>query len=293
MRMKTLEQCLLDFTVTHGDLYDYSKVDYVGTLVKVEIVCRKHGSFKQTPRDHISGQGCPVCADATSDTNDFVDKSKKVHNGKYDYSKTVYKNAITKVTITCQHHGDFEQRPNSHLRGSGCPKCSDKTSNQQSFAEKSNKVHNGKYNYDQVIYKNTNTKVKIVCKDHGVFEQTPYSHLRGDGCPRCSKSGFKTSKPAVFYIYVGDFVGFGITNNLKTRHKTHKTNFKKHRAEMVLYKTYASDGHSIKHLELSVKSAFADNIIDSGIDGFRTEALPKCFLSILEKFLDTPPQPEV
>ncbi len=53
-------------------------------------------------------------------------------------------------------------------------------------------VHGDKYNYDLVEYINSYTKVKIVCHIHGVFEQRPHSHLKGNhgyhtgnGCPKC------------------------------------------------------------------------------------------------------------
>lgn len=48
----------------HHNKYDYSKVVYVKTDVKVCIVCSKHGEFWQTPHCHIRGQGCPTCKES-------------------------------------------------------------------------------------------------------------------------------------------------------------------------------------------------------------------------------------
>ncbi len=45
----------------HGNLYDYSLVNYIGTDNKIDIICKKHGSFKQTPHSHLNGSGCPNC----------------------------------------------------------------------------------------------------------------------------------------------------------------------------------------------------------------------------------------
>ena len=45
----------------HGDKYDYFKVKYVNNRTHVEIICPKHGSFMQTPNDHLDGCGCPKC----------------------------------------------------------------------------------------------------------------------------------------------------------------------------------------------------------------------------------------
>jgi hypothetical protein len=53
----------------------------------------------------------------------FFEAARIKHGTVYDYSKTNYVNAKTKVTVTCKKHGDFEQRAHSHLKGYGCKKC--------------------------------------------------------------------------------------------------------------------------------------------------------------------------
>ena len=114
---------------THGNKYDYSKVEYNGIFKKVCIICPKHGEFWQTPHSHLHGSGCPKCShekiqDITKQcSNEFIEKSQKIHGNKYDYFKVAYKNAITKVCIICPKHGEFWQTPNKHLNGQGCPKC--------------------------------------------------------------------------------------------------------------------------------------------------------------------------
>ena len=56
----------------------------------------------------------------------------------------------------------------------------------EEFIEKSKVVHgHNRYDYSLVNYKNSNTKVKIICPEHGVFVQTPYAHLNGQGCKEC------------------------------------------------------------------------------------------------------------
>ena len=57
-------------------------------------------------------------------TDEFIRRAKDIHGNKYDYSKSVYVNAVTKVCIICPEHGEFWQLPNNHLKGCGCPKCS-------------------------------------------------------------------------------------------------------------------------------------------------------------------------
>ena len=123
-----------------------------------------------------------------STTEEFIQKAILIHGkGKYDYSKVYYINARNKVIIICPIHGIFEQRPNHHLSGQGCMKCGGKEkSTTDKFIKKAILVHGkGKYDYSLVNYKHSQTKVKIICAEHGVFEQIPVSHNRGYGCPEC------------------------------------------------------------------------------------------------------------
>ena len=83
---------------------------------------------------------------------DFIERAKKVHGDKYDYSKVEYVNAHTKVIITCPIHGDFEQLPCNHIKGVGCNLCykDNKVTNLETFIEKSIKKHGDKYDYSKV-----------------------------------------------------------------------------------------------------------------------------------------------
>lgn len=115
--------------LVHGDKYDYSKTEYTNNNTKVLITCPIHGDFLQNAGDHLSGKGCSKCGFEKnrkhfSDTlEDFVEKAKKVHGDRYDYSKVSYVNSQIKVKIGCAKHGEFLQTPNNHLSGSGCPLC--------------------------------------------------------------------------------------------------------------------------------------------------------------------------
>lgn len=121
-------------------------------------------------------------------TDDFIKKAKEIHGNKYFYNKTVYKNMRTKVCITCPEHGDFWQLPSIHLNQKcGCPMCNGtKKRNTEDFIKEARAVHGDKYVYDKTNYENTNKKVCITCPEHGDFWQTPYEHMRGHGCPKCS-----------------------------------------------------------------------------------------------------------
>jgi Zn ribbon nucleic-acid-binding protein len=184
-------------TLIHDSLYTYDTVNYVSSGTKVSITCNLHGDFFQTPASHLSGRGCPKCGrdkralSKTLTTHEFIEKAIKIHGNVYYYLNVVYLTARSKISITCNIHGDFLQTPNSHLSGHGCPKCgkdklaSSLSSNTSEFIEKANQIHGNKYSYLNVNYTNSDTKVSITCNLHGDFLQTPEGHLSGAGCPRC------------------------------------------------------------------------------------------------------------
>ncbi len=177
-----------------NDTYDYSKVDYINSKIKIKIICPIHGMFEQRPDKPISGYGCKKCNydSQKSNSKTFIEKAKVVHSDKYNYSNTNYVNSQTKLLITCEKHGDFEQIPSSHLNGNGCPKCgvidrvNFKKLTTESFRQKAKEVHGNKYDYSLVNYEKSNIKIKIICSEHGEFQQRPAKHLQGDGCPKCS-----------------------------------------------------------------------------------------------------------
>lgn len=179
----------------HGDKYDYSQVEYINIGTKVKIICPEHGCFLQTPNSHIGGRGCIKCGGRFPLTKEtFTEKAKQVHGNKYDYSLVEYVNIGTKVKIICPKHGEFLQTPSHHLFGKGCFKCmSDKLRicfqhTKQQFIDKAIITHGNKYDYSLVEFINYHIKIKIICNKHGVFLQSPNSHIRGNGCPRCAYS---------------------------------------------------------------------------------------------------------
>lgn len=181
----------------HGDVYDYSISKYVGASAKIKIGCPVHGVFEQKASHHTNGTGCSKCGFIISATKNklgvikFIEKAKSIHNDKYIYSSVEYKNAHTKIILICPEHGVFEQIPNSHLRGRGCPKCGDintslkKRMDCSEFIDRANNVHDSKYDYSYSNYVTAHVKVKIICPDHGEFEISPANHLSGQRCPKC------------------------------------------------------------------------------------------------------------
>lgn len=239
MRKKTRSEFISDSIEVHGDKYDYSLVEYKNSQSKVTIICPEHGEFAQTATKHTQGQGCKRCACELTNsarkpsTEQFSENANKIHNNKYNYSKSIYVNAKTKLIITCPHHGDFLQVPNSHLSGSGCPDCKRETlynlkvSSRLDVIKGFEKAHGvGTYDYKNANYINSLTKVEIICRKHGLFMQEPVNHAKGVGCPSCAKNGFSHFKPASVYVLrctTSGIIKVGISHNVTLRMQTLKS----------------------------------------------------------------------
>jgi len=200
MKKLTTEEFIYKAELKHGNKYDYSLVDYINSKTKIKIICSEHGIFEQLPSNHLAGQNCMKCSIITtnnknvSNKKQFIKKVSKIHGNKYDYKLVCYKNNRTKVKIICPEHGVFEQTPIAHVTNRGCPDCgrinanNKMSSSTEEFIKKAKQVHSNKYDYSLVDYKNNKTKIKIICPEHGIFEQIPSSHLQKIGCPVCNES---------------------------------------------------------------------------------------------------------
>lgn len=207
LRRKTTEEFICECIKIHGYKYDYSNTEYVSSLTPIKIICKEHGEFIQNPQSHLTGNlCCPICLKLikgkwnSSNTNEFIKKAIKIHGDTYDYSSVIYISAIDYINIGCKIHGIFIISPNSHLNGSGCNKCGiikraiSQSFTTEQFIEKSNEIYGTKYDYSQVEYVNNHTLVSIICKEHGMFEQTPQGHLSGRKCIKCSNRYHPSSK---------------------------------------------------------------------------------------------------
>ena len=193
------EEIIKRFKKVHGDKYDYNKVYYINKDTPVEIICSKHGSFFQKPNNHLNGSNCPKCA---KENTWKLKKPRIKYNQEMfikeclskfpniNYSKTKYSKMTNKCIFSCSEHGEFEQRAETHLKSKfGCPKCAKeiKRFTNEDFIKKAKNIHGNKYDYSATEYFGTAKKIKINCKKHGVFEQTPGNHIfLKQGCPKCA-----------------------------------------------------------------------------------------------------------
>ena len=218
-RSHSQEEVIERFKQVHkGENLDYSKVKYKNMHTKVCIIDHdldengeEYGEFWQEPSAHLKGCKHPKkCRNKSalkyyerSNIIDFIEKAKKVHGDKYDYSKVDYINAHTKVCIICPEHGEFWQTPNNHLQGKKCPMCSKELHKYLNLMDtkewiyKAKELYGNKYDYSKVDYINAKNKVCIVCPKHGEFWQEANSHLMGHICPLCS-NGMSKDENEIF-----------------------------------------------------------------------------------------------
>lgn len=202
----------------HGDRYIYDKTVYMNQTTKLVITCPVHGDFEQLPNGHLRGQ-CTRCArDASNKAKnltqeEFLSRCFDAHGTRYDYSKMVYTGIFNDILVICQEHGEFTQVASNHIRKKGCPDCGKKSGKKlttEKFIAKSKEQHNERYIYNNTIYVDAHTKVVITCREHGDFEQLPYSHYKGgQGCPVC---GVKYGKKEKEWLD-------SLNLNLKRQHK--------------------------------------------------------------------------
>lgn len=194
------EQFIEKARTKHGNKYDYSKVNYINSLTKVNVICPVHGEFKVAPGSHLYGIGCKHCGfeksrKASSDNQvTFIQKAKAKHGDRYDYTRTIYKDSLTPILIYCKKHKTFfNQQPASHIRGRGCPKCGFEKGSElrsytaEEFIEKIKSIQGNLWDYSQLEYKGFDTKVKLICKEHGEFYKNPRDLIsKITGCSKCS-----------------------------------------------------------------------------------------------------------
>lgn len=116
---------------------------------------------------------------------EFIEKAKRIHKEKYDYSEVIYKDWKSKVIVIDELGFKHSIIPNGLLNG-----------NKLSFTNLINKneyliyqfkkIHGDKYDYSSMNCTHIKEKINICCIKHGEFKQTIDNHIKGKGCPRCN-----------------------------------------------------------------------------------------------------------
>ncbi len=115
--LKPLDYFLDKAKEVHGNDYDYTKALYKGMKIKLEIICKTHGIFMQTPDKHLQGQGCPKCSQIRSKVcgyskTDFVESAKRSYKKPclyiikcYNETENFYKIGITTTSLKVRFSG--------------------------------------------------------------------------------------------------------------------------------------------------------------------------------------------
>jgi len=146
--------------IKYNNKYDYSLVEFINRTTKVRIICPIHGEFMSSPSNHLNRNGCIKCNKNELRENNklkFIEKSKIIHRNKYDYSLVEYISDKLKVKIICNKHGCFNQQPNTHLNGVGCPSCNSSKGELsiENYLLENNIYFIKEYRFDECFYKNS------------------------------------------------------------------------------------------------------------------------------------------
>lgn len=244
----TLDEWLLSANKSNDNKFEYIIDEYNNQHQRVKCICHKkdkngeeHGVFERTCKQVISGTYCPKCRKEEriiNKQNDIINKCIEIHDNKYDYSKLIYKTQNDNVEVICHkkdkngnEHGSFYPKLYNHIYNkSGCPKCAIE-----------NSIQNKKITYDDVIQRSkelygdrydlslidpneidgVETKIKIVCKEHGVFEKSIHSFLSGCGCQKCAIESAKEKTRLGNDVWLerfnkvhNNFYSYNLTNNI-------------------------------------------------------------------------------
>jgi very-short-patch-repair endonuclease len=184
--------------IVHNGRYNYKEVYFINNHTKVSVICPMHGSFSILPKNHLRGQGCPICG---------KEKAKQCHKGNYDIFvfnlnkkfgkqfsvpniKEEYVNEHSTITLQCNKCGKiYHIEPNYILSNqfSGCNDCNHKIDYEKlnSFSNTNNKI----VPFDGFKDKRIDC-VTMICPIHGEYKARIKSILKGKcQCKKCN--GYK------------------------------------------------------------------------------------------------------
>ena len=199
---KTTDEWVKEMKIIHPE-YDYSKTNYMHNHSSVTIICPKHGEFKVQPKAFAKKEY--KCAKCKKDEKinlrkiEIHNELKRIHP-EYIFDMDSYKNVNTKIKVICPKHGEFWTFPKLLLKNTKCSLCANEENGISrkkpinEYIKEAQKVHGKKYDYSKVEYINSKTKICIICPEHGEFWQEPWTHLRSNGCPKCSNTYVRTKE---------------------------------------------------------------------------------------------------
>lgn len=308
-KRKSRDEWIRKYNRVHSSFYDYTLSVFKGAHDKIDIICPEHGLFSQKADNHLR-QGCPECGRSKTSNANRINIKQRISNlsRKFgiEYCSGVYNISTTdRIEFMCKTHGKFVTTIDTLMHSlHGCSKCANdevsikNSSNALRFISSAKMIHGELYDYSRVEYKNSNTKVTIVCPVHGPFKMLPYNHIskhNQNGCKVCNKSpgGYNTNNPGILYIHQvtcnNEIIAykFGITNNNNNSRLRSQNRKSRSDISVVGYKKYKGSGTAILALEQRIKSTMQTKFLlkEHLQDGY-TETIPPDKVSELIQLIE-------
>lgn len=295
----------------HGDKYDLSNVIYKNKRTKIEVICRKHGSWYTLIEILVRGSGCPICAGkVVSEMNSLGYNFKNLLED-WDYSKNslspydISYGSNTKVWWKCQKNHSYDMSPKlrTQKKPQGCPFCSNMRVSTHNSIATLKPEWISEWNYEKNLKRTphnlgiqSNIKVWWKCKENHEWYVSPNNRVSySTGCPNCAKSGFKSDLEGFLYLHkvkVNKKIGlkYGVTNYPMQRENQllkRNSRFNKNGDNIILKNLFVFRGGGVKILdsERILSRNFGGNFfsIDEFQDGF-SETIKYNFLTPFKIF---------
>ena len=203
VRRPSLSGVQPSFTVKEAIAYRFpSEVEakqlagkYEGTAWTPEVVrwTGEAPGSTQPPREIIAGdRKKTVRSRPLMTTAEWIEKARTYHGDRYDYREAVYHGASKRIKVICPKHGPWWVVPSQHASPSahhGCRQCARLISDEE-WLRRFRDRHGDKYVYSRCVFRDANTPVEIICKEHGSFYAAPVRHGSAGGggrCPDCRR----------------------------------------------------------------------------------------------------------
>ena len=198
-RNKTTDIVISEIKKVHGNSILLDKFIYTGSNEKSIFGCKEHGYYERVVSEILAGRFCPKCIRAQyKNKEEYTKYIDEIRPNYYLWDKFLFKKNNDKVIVGCNKnvlHGYFETtRLKIDKSDYTCPICIKNNKilkTTKEFIKDAILLHGDKYDYSLSDYKGVDNKLKIICNIHGIFEQTPYAHLKGSGCPKCVGKGIE------------------------------------------------------------------------------------------------------
>jgi predicted GIY-YIG superfamily endonuclease len=253
-------------------------------------LCHVHGKISMRPSSIIRGSGCNQCGSIRAGLKKRKPKKVPTRPARTSleallaYAEDVgltyadvQKGLNSQAKYICATHGEIIMRPNSTKRGAGCKFCAGNV--QKTWATLSEEARKVNLEFLGPIV-NDRTLTNYHCMVHGDIQKRAGSVASGSGCKYCAKYGPDASSPATFYVYNIDFIdgrsfiGYGMTKDMATRNAAHTNVASKNGAVISMIGQFdMRSGRDALDLEFHLQKTFKDYHVDTGMRGFREEAV--------------------